>query len=455
MSGLAQLMIHLGAEVSGSDRALGSPENEYLFSALCGQGVELYAQDGSYAAGGRPDVLVYSTAIEDGNPDFEFFPGVPRVHRASMLARALASAGKSTSIAVGGSSGKTSVTAWLAETLFLLGRDPLMVGGGMSKRFASGYYPGNFLGGAGEVVVFEADESDKSLLKFSPDYSVILNVGTDHYPREELKELFAEFISQTRVGAVVSRDVFLLLGGSVFRHLRACVVSEGAGADVPAADNLSEMKITGYLPCGGHSQIELDGRLKLTIPQPGRHSATNAAFVMALCELLGESVDSILPAVVGFKGVSRRFDFAGTAASGAKVYDDYAHNVEKIVSCIHTAREVACGKVLALFQPHGFSPLNFMREPLLPALEDCLGEEDFFAFLPVYYAGGSSSFSPKSEEVVAEYQNKGRRSYLFFADRQKAVSEVISRSGEGDVILLMGARDASLPAFAKKIACHV
>ncbi|MBN1863678.1 MAG: hypothetical protein JW808_02130 [Victivallales bacterium] len=454
MSALAQLMIHLGVDVSGSDRALGSPENEDIFSALRGQGVRLFDQDGSFASGGIPDVLVYSSAIEGGNPDFEVFPELERVHRADMLARSLSALVKETSVAVAGSCGKTSVTAWLAETLFLLGRRPLMVGGGMSKRFASEDHPGNFLWGDGEIAVFEADESDKSLLKFSPDYSVVLNMGTDHYPREELTELFADFISLAKKGAIVSQQVFNSLGEQRFRHLRTCVVTDDFTAASIRGECLSFKTLTGYRPCGGRPEIEMDGTFKCGIPQPGRHSAVNAAFVAAICEMLGEKMGSIIPALTGFQGVRRRFDFAGTNARGAKVYDDYAHNVEKIVSCIGTAREVASGKVLTIFQPHGFSPLRFMREPLFTALEECLGDDDVFAFLPVYYAGGTSSFSPRSEDVAAEYTRKGGREYLFFGDRQKAFSEMNSRSAEGDVVVIMGARDASLPAFAKKIACH-
>ena len=154
----------------------------------------------------------------------------------------------------------------------------------------------------------------------------------------------------------------------------------------------------------------------------------------------------------------RRFDLAGKMENGAKVYDDYAHNVEKILSCLSAAKEVADGRVIALFQPHGFAPLSFMREELFARLENYLSSTDVFGFLPVYYAGGSASFTPTSDEVILDYQIRsnapgGRmNNYISFADRNSARDYVRKNAKKGDVVLVMGARDNSLAFYAEELA---
>jgi UDP-N-acetylmuramate--alanine ligase len=153
-----------------------------------------------------------------------------------------------------------------------------------------------------------------------------------------------------------------------------------------------------------------------------------------------------------FHGVRRRFEYMGKNHAGAEIYDDYAHNVGKIVSCIQTAKE--CGKkIIAVFQPHGFKPLELMRDSLFTALEKTLSPDDTFCFLPVYYAGGTASFSPTSEEVVSRYCADGTGRYLFFSDRAN-VHEYINATSSADcIILVMGARDSSLSIFASHLAC--
>lgn len=444
MSALAQMLNFQGVKVSGSDRALENPENSRIISALRNQGIQLFPQDGSFSQDTTPEVLVFSSAIEDDNPDFMALPDITKVHRADMLAKAIAAMSEGCTIAVSGSCGKTTVTGWLAETLFLAGKDPVMIGGGLSNRFFNNLAAGNFRAGNGGFTVFEADESDKSLLQFSPDYALILNIGTDHYPKEELKELFIDFLQRTKKGVVVSDEVYEFLGADNFCHIEVAIFADKRSqiGDFPF------WSIDRYQVAKGGSQVILNGEIKLSLPYPGRHSALNAAAILAMCEMVRIPATETQKYLGDFQGVWRRFDYAGKTARGAKVYDDYAHNVEKIISCINTAREVAEGKVIAVFQPHGFGPLKFMREPLFEELEKHLKSDDIFVFMPVYYAGGSTSFSPTSEEVVQEYCQKGKKTYLTFYSRDDAIAELNLKSGDGDVVLIMGARDNSLSDFA-------
>ena len=499
MSALAQMLKWQRVDVSGSDRALNNPENAAIFSALREQGIRLYLQDGSYAEKSSPDVLVYSSAIEDDNPDFTALPQIKKIHRADMLSMAIAAVDQGNTIAVSGSCGKTTVTAWLTEILYLLDQDPVMIGGGLSNRFISKQAAGNFQIGNGGFTVFEADESDKSLLSFNPDFAIILNIGTDHYPREELRELFCNFLKRIRKGVVVSDEVYKFLGEKSFANLKVAifadetekkiisqVIARGQNGSDPfdklrtgkqnpphpkgvkmeghtscvrsftIASSDKEIKfwsVDKYLSENGISEITLNDKIGLSLPFPGKHSALNAAAILAMCEMLEVDTAAALKHITDFQGVWRRFDYAGQLASGVKVYDDYAHNVEKIISCIKTAKEVAEGRVLAVFQPHGFAPLKFMREPLFEALESTLDADDIFAFLPVYYAGGSASFSPSSEEVFTDYQSRAQKRYLYFNSREEAIKKLQSISSSGDVIIVMGARDNSLSGFAQNFTC--
>ena len=208
MSGLAAMAKQLGFQVSGSDRGADKPENQRIFSALKKQGITIYPQDGSFAGNGLPDFLVYSTAIENDNPDFLAAGTTPRLHRSALLEKLMSALDDKNTIAVTGSCGKSTVTAYLAEALFNLEKDPACLNGALSKRFKSDVFAGNFRPGTGEFFVFEADESDKSLLNYQVDYAVILNIGTDHYSKEELAEVFGKFLNNVRKGAVLSEDVF-------------------------------------------------------------------------------------------------------------------------------------------------------------------------------------------------------------------------------------------------------
>lgn len=447
MSGLAQMYAAQGFKVSGSDRGAERPENRRIFDALKAQGIKIFPQDGSYAKSITPDFLVYSTAIEDDNADLKAGPDIPQIHRAVALAWILASLQNITRIAVAGSCGKTTVTAWLAETMYLQGMDPSFLNGGLVNRFCSPANAGNYYHGTGNAFVFEADESDKSLLAYEPDYALILNIGTDHYSKDELARVFSEFIRKVKKGVVLERNVFDMIDKSCLSHLEVKVFS-GCVSISPYQQG-THWHVTSYKcsPDGINAVINEDHEVEL--PVPGVHNAINALSIIAMLEMLGVTKEKSIPALSMFKGVWRRNDYAGRIASGAKVYDDYAHNVEKIASCISTAKQLVSGKVFAVFQPHGFGPLGFMRQDLLPALEKVLSDNDIFIFMPPFYAGGTSSFEPTSESVVAEYKQKGKKHYLSFPNRLQAEEYLCAAAGKNDIILIMGARDNSLSDWAK------
>ncbi len=450
MSALAQMSASLGIPTTGSDRAADAPENARIFNALHAKGVRVFPQDGSrFAIRPFPSALVYSTAIEESNPDFAAAKGIPRLHR-SLAMKMLVERSGADIFAVTGSCGKTTVSAWLAEALDRIGAKPSMISGGLAEHFARNGFAGNYHQGEGKLCVLEADESDKSLLNYTPVHTIVLNIGTDHYSREELARVFREFIRRTKRTAVLEPSVLEAVGGDAVSGIETSLFS----ADPAAPETVGKFHVfraTDYEAGSGGVFASVDG-FRLRLAAPGLHNAANAAAVYAALRNLGYAAAESAEAVSGFSGVWRRFNFAGKTASGAQIYDDYAHNVEKIRSCIDSVHAVAHGKAVFVFQPHGFKPFAFMREELFPELEKVLRPGDVFAFLPVYYAGGTAAFSPTSDEVAAEYSARHPGRYLLFRDRAEAAKYIAENTESGGAAAIMGARDNSLSAWAKSLA---
>ena len=213
MSGLAQLMAAKGYKIYGSDRGLDEPGKAELYSCLTKQGITLFPQDGSGIADASPDALVVSTAVEDGNPDIVAAKDIPILHRAFALSQTIKSCNIPL-IAVAGSCGKTSVTGWIASALHALGERVLVVNGGYYAGDITPPYPGNFMMDANpQWAVAEIDESDRSISEFSPEYGLLLNVGNDHYGEDELRQVFAAFLSRCQNGAVTSAELKELASG--------------------------------------------------------------------------------------------------------------------------------------------------------------------------------------------------------------------------------------------------
>ncbi|MBO5307918.1 MAG: hypothetical protein J6C40_07945 [Lentisphaeria bacterium] len=442
MSGLAAMCVEAGYKVTGSDRGADRPENRRILDALERQGIVIYPQDGSYIRNGTPDELIYSTAIEDDNPDFAAGKEICRTHRSALVERIIRERGAENSIAICGSCGKSTVTAYCAETLANLGEVPECLNGALMKRFINEKFAGNYAPGEKKYLVFEADESDKSLLNYSPEYAIILNIGTDHYSKEELAEVFGKFLQKVRKGAVLSGDVYEAVRTALPPELEIKVFGSSRQSDCDCC-------VSSY----SAGKAEFNGSETITLPQSGFHMALNALAIKSLLEMLGYATSDILKALEKFSGVWRRNDFAGRTSCGAPVYDDYAHNPEKILACIKGMRETVSGNVYAVFQPHGFKPFGFMKDELFNLLEGELRPNDRFILLPPYYAGGTASFHPTAEEVLTEYQNRSSAParFMTFPDRDLLRAFLLQNADSDDIIVIMGARDNSLSDYAASL----
>ena len=443
MSGLAQLLRQQGYSVAGSDRQLTGPGREELVADLRSQGIQLFPQDGSGVLATRPVALIASAAVEEGNPDFGAIPGTPCLGRAQALAAALAQRGTRL-VTIAGSCGKTSVTGWLAGALRALGHRVEMVCGGYALGSIAPGIPGNYdCDPDPEFSIVEVDESDKSLIEFAPDLGVLLNVGRDHYEHDELVRVFGQYLDRCHTGMVLPASLAGLFDG----HGPASRSTFGPaeeGADV----GLGEYAAT---PAG--IRFHLTGVGACQSGQLGYHSALNAAAVAAVLRQLGIAAERVPAALAAFAGIAQRFQRMGEG-NALPVYNDYAHNPDKIRAALRTAQEAAHGPILAAFQPHGYGPFGFMRDELREILADTLRPGDRLVLLPVYYAGGSSSFQPTATEVAADYAAHGLPVHAV-ETRDDLLGQAAELAEGTRMVLVMGARDPSLPAWTRQLASRL
>ncbi len=407
MSALAQAYLDAGYAVSGADRSLRSDGRRTpVLEALATEGVHLFPDDGS-GVGVGTNRLVVSTAIEDTNPDLVAARalGTPVVHRAAALSELL-SARKL--VAVAGTCGKSTVTAILGHVLVECGFDPLVVNGAQVVGWdANGTRVGSVRNGAGEYAVAEVDESDKSLTAFHPYAAIVTNASADHYSKEEMDSVFDAFIRDIPGPVIDGR------------------VTDGAPAE--AVEKL---------------------------PMPGAHNRANARLALAMAIALGADPAKASAALATFPGVERRLQRVGSVFCGGRevaVYDDYAHNPEKLHAMWTTLAEAYPRGVAAVWRPHGYGPLRKMLESLAAAFRSVMRPQDALVLLPVYDAGGTADRSVNSDALVALLEDAPGTVKLV-SDLEEAEKYLRARADAFGAIVTAGARDPGLPVLARRLA---
>ena len=428
MSALAQYRALSGGRVSGSDRAFDQGEQTPDRDVLRALGVEILRQDGT----GVPaaDLLVRSTAVESEIPDLVRAreSGVPCCHRAELLAELL----HDSSLAVAGTSGKSTVAAMVFEILLHAGRDPGLITGGRLRSLMSDRLLGNAQFGRGPLVV-EADESDGSLVRHFPEAALILNLHRDHMETDQALEQFSRFRQQTRGPVVLSDDENLA-------ELRpgALLFGWSKAADLRATDRTLTRNGSGF--------SVRDVRFEL--PVPGAFNAWNGLAAAALCHALGVELEVSAAALSRFGGVQRRFERLGEAG-GVEVFDDFAHNPVKLRAALQLAQQRS-RRVLALFQPHGFAPTRFQRTDLVKMFQSTLRTEDRLWLAPIFFAGGTVSREISSADLVNDLRSLGAPAQEG-GERGTWIREVSELAQDGDTVLILGARDASLPELGRRL----
>lgn len=437
---LALILKGLGADVAGSDRSRDQGRTPEKFAWLESLGFTLHPQDGSGIISAE-QTLVASAAVEDTVPEVVRARalGCPRMSRAELLAALFNAA--PCGIAVGGTSGKSTVTGMLGWIMERAGRQPTIMNGAVMKNFRSPDAPfASARVGTGEVFVSEVDESDGSIALYRPKVAVLNNVSLDHKSLEELRGLFGDFLASADIAAVNRDDAESV---ALLARARSLVTfgidSEADIRVVPGSIIEAPTTISAVVR-------DRDGDHALTLPLPGRHNLANALAAIAGARAAGVPAAEAVAALATFAGLARRFDIVGSSASGITVIDDFGHNPEKVAATLATLKSHP-GRIIAFFQPHGYGPLRQMGRELAEVFASRLAGDDVTILCDPVYFGGTVDRSIGSGDIVEWIGQQGGSAH-YVPDRAECATRIRELARPGDRIVIMGARDDTLSAFA-------
>ena len=439
---LASIVRATGARVAGSDRSLDAGRVANKFAYLRSLGIGLFPQDGSGLQPGM--TLVTSAAVEETVPDVVRARelGLEHLTRPQFLAKLLNAAQRS--VAVGGTSGKSTVTGMIGWILHCAHRQPTVMNGAVMKNFVTPSAPfASALVGDPELFVSEVDESDGSIALYRPEVALITNVTLDHKEMAELRSLFGAFLLR-------ARKAVLNLDDPEARALADIVPDEqciGYGFDSPGAAFMGknlELEEAG----SRFTVIAGEETQDVHLNVPGRHNASNALAAIAATRQIGVSLEESAAALERFEGLKRRLETVG-AAAGVTVIDDFAHNPDKIDATLATLRN-APGRLLIMFQPHGYGPLAKMGEELAASFAKGMGAGDKLYLPDPVYQGGTVERTRGSDWLADQVRAQGG-SAEHIADRAAIGETLLSEARDGDRIVIMGARDDSLSEFAAEL----
>ena len=439
---LASIVRATGARVAGSDRSLDAGRVASKFAYLRSLGIGLFPQDGSGLQPGM--TLVTSAAVEETVPDVVRARelGLDHLTRPEFLAKLLNDAQRS--VAVGGTSGKSTVTGMIGWILHATHRQPTVMNGAVMKNFVTPSAPfASALVGDPELFVSEVDESDGSIALYRPEIAVLTNISLDHKEMDELRTLFTGFLNS-------ARKAVLNLDDPETRLLTDLVAGDrciGYGFDSPGADFMG--KNLELVPAGSRfSLIAGEESADVELNVPGRHNASNALAAIAAARALGVSLPDAVAAIARFEGLKRRLEKVGTAA-GVAVIDDFAHNPDKIDATLATLRAQP-GRLLILFQPHGYGPLTKMGEQLAESFASGLAPDDRLYLPDPVYQGGTVDRTRGSDWLADQVRTLGGEAD-HIAERAAIGEALVKEARDGDRIVIMGARDDSLSEFAAEL----
>lgn len=416
---LAQILKGQGRLVAGSDRARDQGRTPEKFAAMEAMGIPLSLQDGTGPQVG--DTLVISSAVEDTVPDVVAARtlGLPIIKRAALLADLFN--GYKHRVAVAGTSGKTTTTGMIGFLAQNMGLQPVVMNGGVMKDFGA-----SALVGAGDLFITEADESDGSIALYSPTIAVLNNIALDHTDMETLERLFGGFLA--KADAVVVNADHAGVMALAAAHARRQVFSyslHNKGAGLVGSD-LPEYK------------------LQLV----GDHNKSNGLATLCCAQALGLDVGQAMQALSGFSGIARRMDRVGEAG-GVVVYDDFAHNPDKIAASLK-AFHLTGGRLHIIFQMHGYRALRLWWRDLADTFVRGMGPEDRLYLCDPLYMGGTVDRSIGTREVADAINAAGGHA-TWIPDRADIVTALLPTLQAGDRVVVMGARDDTLPHYAASI----
>jgi UDP-N-acetylmuramate--alanine ligase len=427
MSGIAEILLALGFNVSGSD-IQESPTVVHLKSL--GARIQIGHRREHLD---KADVLVYSSAVSEDNPEVIAAKErrIPVIPRAEMLAELMR---MQTSIAVAGMHGKTTTTSMIASVMSHAGLDPTVVIGGKLNALGGGAHLGQ-----GDLLVAEADESDKSFLKLFPTIALITNIDLEHMDCyssiEEIRSTFLEFINRIPFYgyAIVCLDDpqvqkiipsiskrFLTYGFSSQAFIRAAKPTPKSG--------------------GSFFEVYREDTLlgEITLPMPGMHNVVNSLAAVTIAELFDVPFQILKEALESFPGVQRRFTTRG-ARLGITVIDDYGHHPAEIKAVLIAARQIAEKRIAVLFQPHRYSRTKALFEDFLTAFHDA----DLLYIMDIYPASEKPIEGVCGMNLCEGIRARGHKKVRFLGDRSNIAVEIANDLQPGDMLITLGAGDVT------------
>ena len=445
MTPLALIIQARGGRVEGSDRALDQGRNGERFDFLRARGVGLHPQDGSGILRDS-QILVTSAAVEETVPDVQAARrvGATVMTRAKLLAQLFNHA--AVSVGVAGTSGKSTTVGMIGWILHRAGKSPTIMNGADMKNFIDLGSPfASARVGDSDIFVSEVDESDGSIALFEPRVAVVNNISLDHKSLDELRALFRGFVAGAQT-AVLNLDnaetaalaVDLKPGQAMIYGLRAAAADLLASALTPAPAGIAFQ-----------ARVRDTGEsVAVELKVPGLHNVSNALAALCAAKVCGIGLAEAASYLSEFNGIRRRLEVVGTA-NGITVIDDFAHNPDKIAATLQTLHAFP-GRLLLMFQPHGYGPIRLMKDALVECFVHGLKDEDVLVMPEPVYFGGTVDRSVGSRDIVCEIERHGRKA-LAFPDRGACGDALVSLACRGDRIVIMGARDDSLSQFAHDV----
>jgi UDP-N-acetylmuramate--alanine ligase len=426
MSGIAELLIHLGYQVSGSDLKL-SPITRRLEKK---GGIIFQGHSKEQVKGAS--VVVTSTAISSQNPEVirakELL--IPIIPRAEMLAELMRI---KYSIAVSGAHGKTSTTSMISQILNTAGLDPTVIIGGLLKGLDT-----NALHGKGEYIVAEADESDGSFLKYSPAIAAVTNIDLEHLDFyrdiEDIKDKFIQFINSVPFYGLA----ILFLDNEHIQDIipkvkvRYTTFGMTAQSDLRARE-ISFMGSKSFFKVFHHEKLL--GNINLNIA--GNHNISNALASIAVGLELNISFKTIKKALEQIEGVKRRLEIKGEKR-GITVIDDYGHHPTEIMATLTAIRESRMGKrLIVVFQPHRYT----RTKGLFHEFTRSFYQADILIVLPIYAASEKKIKGIDAQSLCEGIKKHGHKEVAHAPDFNQALSMITHKVKKGDVVLTLGAGD--------------
>jgi UDP-N-acetylmuramate--alanine ligase len=433
MSAIASFMADRGHIVVGSDRLFDRDPADPICKILKTKGVTIVPQNGS-GIDTSFDLAVFSTAVEDNQPEVikarEL--GITIKTRPQYLCDIVS---EFRTVAVTGTSGKSTISGMLAFLMDKLGMKPNFIGGGRVKQFKTGNNPGNSIVGSSALLIIEACESDGSIIYYHPFYSIIASLSLDHNLIEKTAEMFETLSRNTKEMTIISGDD---------DNLRHCRFDKPIKFSI---DTKSEYQAKAIEYQSFKTIFKLHG-VNFKISLPGKYNLYNALSCIALLSEMGVKLKDIGKILPSFSGIDRRSDIYLNNGKYL-VIDDYAHNPHKISCLMESIRKIR-HRVCYIFQPHGFGPTRLMKQGYIETFIKNLRDEDHLILLPIYYAGGTSVKDISSEDLLNEIKAAGK-SIEVLHER----SLLFNRLKEWDNYVVFGARDESLAEFAREISLRL